>query len=509
MASNDDRIIEYFKDKKEGASSTKKENADQFQFKVFSDYIDANQLSEQLQIKLWDKLSQFNWMPFEEARELVRKLQLKKQEEYWKYFRAGKLPSRLPSSPSNTYKNDGWISYPDFLGYESLFRELLPFEEAREYARSLGLKSSIEWLAFVKTNGIPSNIPKRPSSAYKNIGWVSFGDWLGSRHRKGEYRSFEDSKKFAVSLKLKTAIEWKTNYEKGLCPEDIPKFPDQKYINQGWISWGDFLGTNTIASNLKKYWEFEEARAFVQTLGLKNSIQWKKFCSSDKFPNDLPRKPDQTYKNKGWKGMYDWLGRKEIARFNIDKVLLTYEEAKKIIHTFYIKNWKEWREFTKLENFPLNIPKNPSSYYKLIGWIDWGDWLGNGRISNSKVSFLSFEESKTEVKKIGLKSITEWRELCRSKLKPNNIPSNPHKVYENEWKGWGDWLGTGRVSNHSKKFISFIEAKKFTQSLGLKNEKEWRNWKKEGKLPSNIPAKPEVVYKDKGWIGYVDFLRND
>ena len=41
------------------------------------------------------------------------------------------------------------------------------------------------------------------------------------------------------------------------------------------------------------------------------------------------------------------------------------------------------------------------------------------------------------------------------------------------------------------------------------NEKEWRNWKKHNTIPENIPAKPEVYYKDSGWCGYSFWLKNE
>ena len=44
----------------------------------------------------------------------------------------------------------------------------LPFEEAREYARSLKLKSSKEWFTFCKSKDFPNNIPKRPEKTYAN-----------------------------------------------------------------------------------------------------------------------------------------------------------------------------------------------------------------------------------------------------------------------------------------------------------------------------------------------------
>ena len=41
------------------------------------------------------------------------------------------------------------------------------FESAREFVRSLGLKSPKEWDEYVKSGKKPDNIPSNPSSYYK------------------------------------------------------------------------------------------------------------------------------------------------------------------------------------------------------------------------------------------------------------------------------------------------------------------------------------------------------
>jgi len=511
LASNDDRIIEYFKDKKEGGSSTKKENTNQFQFEVFSDYIDANQLSEQLQIKLWDKLSQYNWLPFADARTYIRTLGLKRQEDYWELYRACKLPIGLPSSPSEVYKNDGWISYPDFLGYESLFREILPFEEAREYARSLGLKGSLEWRAFSKTKGIPSNIPKRPDNAYKNSGWISFGDWVGTGRRKVGYRSFEDAKKLAISLKLSFKSQWIVAYEKGLIPNDIPKHPYQSYKNKGWLNWGDFLGTGGIASRFKTYRNFEDAKKFVKKLGLSNSKAWKVFCNSGNLPSDIPKTPFQIYKNKGWNGFSDWLGGIYGSGTKYkDRNIYSYEKAKKYVHDLKLKNWKEWMLIAKSGQLPNEIPKNPMSAFKNDGWINWGEWLGNRKISTQNRIYKNIEDARELVITLKLQNVNDWRKYCLSGNKPDDIPASPHKTYSKQgWINYGDWLGTNKIGNRERVFVSYEEAKKYCENLNLKNEKEWRAWKKENNLPDCYPAKPEVVYKGNSWKGFVHFLSKE
>jgi hypothetical protein len=43
---------------------------------------------------------------------------------------------------------------------------------------------------------------------------------------------------------------------------------------------------------------FEEARAYVQSLGLKNSDEWHAWSHSEARPDDIPTDPRATYKGK-------------------------------------------------------------------------------------------------------------------------------------------------------------------------------------------------------------------
>ena len=62
-----------------------------------------------------------------------------------------------------------------------------------------------------------------------------------------------------------------------------------------------------------------------------------------------------------------------------------------------------------------------------------------------------------------LKTISEWRQYCKSGKKPKDIPSNVDATiaYKEEWKGWGDWLGTGFVAFRERNYLPFEEAKDF------------------------------------------------
>ena len=59
------------------------------------------------------------WRPFEEARVFARSLKLKNYREWQQYAKSGERPDDIPSNPNIIYKNDGWISIPDWLGNEN------------------------------------------------------------------------------------------------------------------------------------------------------------------------------------------------------------------------------------------------------------------------------------------------------------------------------------------------------------------------------------------------------
>ena len=92
--------------------------------------------------------------------------------------------------------------------------------------------------------------------------------------------------------------------EKGLKPEDIPAAPWNVYKDRGWTTMGEWLGTGTIAPRLRQYRPFVEARDFARSLKLKDRKQWTKYCDGllrgySDLPNDIPAAPWATYKDKG------------------------------------------------------------------------------------------------------------------------------------------------------------------------------------------------------------------
>tara|TARA_Y100000385_G_scaffold236776_1_gene251025 strand:- start:33 stop:620 length:588 start_codon:yes stop_codon:yes gene_type:complete len=118
---------------------------------------------------------------------------------------------------------------------------------------------------------------------------------------------------------------------------------------------------------------------------------------------------------------------------------------------------------------------------------------------------LNFEKCKKYVHSLNLKSEKEWIILRQQDKIPYNIPGTPDKFFKRtgEWKGMGDWLGTGRVANYNLEFYSFQKSREIVRKLKFKNVNEWRDKCKS--LDKKIPRVPTGTYKNE-WISWNDFL---
>lgn len=77
-------------------------------------------------------------------------------------------------------------------------------------------------------------------------------------------------------------------------PPDIPTAPSKVYKGE-WISWGDFLGTGYVATALRQYKPFKEAREFVRDLEFGGEDDWREYCRSGRKPTDIPSSPQDYY----------------------------------------------------------------------------------------------------------------------------------------------------------------------------------------------------------------------
>jgi hypothetical protein len=236
---------------------------------------------------------------------------------------------------------------------------------------------------------------------------------------------------------------------------------------------------------------------------LKSKTEWEVYCRSGKKPEYIPANPASAYANSGWIRYGDWLGTGSFATH-----LRQYREfpkARTFVRGLGLKSQIEWQSYCRSGKKPEDIPASPERKYAGSGWIGYGDWLGNGAVSNQMRQYRDHPKARAFVRGLGLKSQAEWIDYCKSGKKPEDIPANPHRKYAGSgWIGYGDWLGTGRVKKRN--FRPFIPARAFVRGLGLKSQAEWREYCKSGKKPEDIPSNPNHKYAGSGWIGYGDWL---
>ena len=154
-----------------------------------------------------------SYLSFAVARAIVRKVKLRSHKKWREWCKAGQRPSNIPADPSKVYRDDGWTSMPDWLGYagQAQHKDILPYAAARAIARKLKLKSEMEWKAWCKTGQRPANIPSHPEKKYRDDGWISWPDWLGytgvAQHK--DMIPFAAARAIVRKLKLKGRPEWR------------------------------------------------------------------------------------------------------------------------------------------------------------------------------------------------------------------------------------------------------------------------------------------------------------
>jgi len=103
-----------------------------------------------------------------------------------KYFRvrtstngSRKLRDYMYSTPSKLFmkrKKKKLYSLGDVKMLKSGF---MPYDDAKCFVCSLGIRSKTEWELYWKDNKKPIDLPSSPNRTYKNSGWVNWKNWLG------------------------------------------------------------------------------------------------------------------------------------------------------------------------------------------------------------------------------------------------------------------------------------------------------------------------------------------
>jgi hypothetical protein len=333
----------------------------------------------------------------------------------------------------------------------------------------------------------------------------------------GNYRTYLEAENYLHKRNLKTIRDWIDFTKTKNFPYDIPKAPDHFYKNKGWKTWGHFLGSGFIATNLRKYLSYKDAKKYMSKTKIISANQYLNFSKKKIFPSFLPKTPDNIYKNKGWSTWYDFLPYRNnlkkltkkqlINYYNNTFNFLDYEKAKKVVKKLRIKSKSEYRkiDLKKLLNFKL--PPSPDVYYKKY-WKGWVDFINSNKVRvNSKIIYKSFSEAKRFIKKFNLQNWEQWQEFAKSDKRPFDIPARPKIIYKNNWVSLHDFIGSSYIPRSVRKYLNYTKAKKFIKKYNFKKSSDYLNFTKSNNFPVNfLPRYPGEVYKNKGWKGWPYFL---
>ena len=222
------------------------------------------------------------------------------------------------------------------------------------------INSKPKWVEYIKSNEL-TDIPLTPNKVYRDCGWVSWPKFLNTKdYRNINYVSYKEFKQW-VKANFKTSTEFRS----AIKPIGIPSKPQKVY--KEWVSWYDCFDKVDIKN--VKYWSYDKAKKYLnEKYGKIVTSDFRTLCKNNELPLEIPKKPERVYSNFNYKNF-----------FNPNYVeYLDYESAKTIIHKLNISTNKNWRIFTKSEDFPVNIPKSPETYYK-DEWVNWYEWLGKNK----------------------------------------------------------------------------------------------------------------------------------
>jgi superfamily II DNA or RNA helicase len=477
LASNDERVIDEFRDISSGRTLDKHSILhDVISGNFLAQNIDIEEFTESVNLYCWDNLVKLAYKPFASARRSARKLGLHNEQE-WRFYCENQLQgyppksSDLPDEPNEVYKKD-WRGWDNWLGtgLKGTGAKYLKFDLARQIARSLLLESEQEWLELAKI-GLPALVPKHPSTIYFRE-WEGWDNWL-LWDNNGEYLEFNDAKEVARSLNINNKAGWADYVLTSVDLGGLPPRPDIYYKNQ-WRGWMDWLGSTPKQAEIaavvrekiaisKNQRSFEEARKFARTLGLQDKHEWKMYCSHELVgyetkPTHIPRHPNVRWPGH-WKGWNDWLGKgiKKMDRASrSDDIYMGYREARNFARSLGLQDQREWKLYTQnriktSKPIPASMPVNPKSAY-LNYWVDWDDWLGKKRTASLKKGqvaqqqelpqdrYIPFNLARVTVRKLNLSGRIAWMQYANSDKMPVYIPRNPN-VYYADWVDWDDWLG--------------------------------------------------------------------
>jgi len=417
---------------------------------------------------------------WKQASDAAQKLNIKSRTEYLDKY---KKDPRLPANPDTKYKSI-WKkkkSWPGFLNIK-VNTFYTNWKQASKAAIKLGISSNSEYKARYTED---PRLPSAPDVKYRPV-WKKHGGIAGflGQEIKKLYPTWIQASNASIKLGIKKAIDYPTlrKEDKRLCSQ-----PHITYKND-WVTNGKWIGFLKMESSMN-YTTWLQASYAAKELGIKNAKEYSVRYKEDPM---LPSSPDEKYSS-------EWVingGIDGFLRLQESNLYLTWSQASQAIKKLNIKTVKDYINLYKKDP---RLPERPSKAYK-IEWAIRGKWPGFLGQKKSKF-YSSLKKASTAVKNLNIIS----RESYKTRYKEDpKLPSQPSIIYEIDWNNNGAWHGY-LGQNINDEYPNWGQASIAAKKLNIKNAS---NYKSQYKKDPRLPATPSKVYKSEWkqqgeWHGFL------
>ncbi|MEO0335806.1 MAG: helicase-related protein, partial [Pseudomonadota bacterium] len=417
---------------------------------------------------------------YAEASRIAQQMKIASGPEYRRLAREGKLPAGMPHAPDSFYEGQGWRGWKAFLG-----TDWYTLEEAMEVVQKKGIKTYDEYKAWVNSSDRPLRLPKAPDRVYKDLGWISWGDFLGT-----EIKSFTEARAVVRTLGFKTSEQYRDWVRSDSSPSGFPLYPEATYKDKGWLGFADFLGISA------RYRSLEKAIEYMATQGIKTKREFQAWAKAGNKPDDIPANPDQVYKD--WQGWNHFL--------SVGEKWMSYYEAQALMIFHGINSWEEYQNWPAHIERPANLPKTPQTVYRGKGWEGFRTFFVKRR-----GQVLPFETSAALMKLYQFYSGVEFNQWLLSEKRPRSFPLDPDINYKD--KGWISWphfvnLPAENLNPpppNGQTAMSFGDSSMYLRLIELSSTQDFLQALDNSSLPERFTGFPQLEFR-RDWQGWHQFL---
>ncbi len=319
-----------------------------------------------------------------------------------------------------------------------------PFSVAREFARSLKLKSKDEWRAYVRAHGLPPGIPIRPGQVYRGT-WEGWPDFLGYLPAKGRTLpsgiwSYRKARALVREQEFSSSAEFLKWARRG-ATAGVPRAPEDVYGN-AWRGWRDFLGKSYYLRKGAERWPYAKARAYVRKLGLTSRTEFVAWSHSKARPPGFPLFPYNAY-GKEWGGWGDFLGKTYLLRQGgrppRQHTVVSFEAVRAAARKAGVENSTQYIAWVTAQPVNAGFPRYLAKVYP-DQWKGWDLFLGENYHAHTRARRERFRLVRLAVKQQRISSREEYLQAAKKSANPV-WPVDPEQYFAGiGWRGWRHFL---------------------------------------------------------------------